>query len=126
VERPTIPTINFRIFKMDSPDAWLVVGVDGQCPDCFGVMWSLRLGVASTGFAFSAGVEITDKAGNVDEVFRLSEEATSAADAADLIQRYSTEVAPNGRGPPRARRSISTSPSRSSVRTRDPGHVSGT
>jgi hypothetical protein len=92
VERPTIPTINFRIFKMDSPDAWLVVGVDGQRPDCFGVMWSLRLGVASTGFAFSAGVEITDKAGNVDEVFRLSEEATSAADAADLIQRYSTEV----------------------------------
>ena len=39
-----------------------------------------------------SGVEITDKAGNVDEVFRLSEEATSAADAADLIQRYSTEV----------------------------------
>ena len=42
--------------------------------------------------AVSAGVEITDKAGNVDEVFRLSDEATSAADAADLIQRYSTEV----------------------------------
>jgi hypothetical protein len=90
-KQPTIPTIDFRIFKMDSQDAW-VVGVDGQRPDGFGVTWSLRLGVASTGFAVSAGVEITDKAGNVDEVFRLGDEATSAADAADLIQRYSTEV----------------------------------
>jgi hypothetical protein len=91
-KRPTIPTIDFRIFKMDSQDVWLVVGVDGQRPDGFGVTWSLGLGVASTGFAVSAGVEITDKAGNVDEVFRLSDEASSAADAADLIQRYSTEV----------------------------------
>ena len=90
--RPTIPRIDFRIFKMDSQDARVVVGVDGQRPDGFGVTWSLGLDVASTGFGVSASVEITDKAGNVDEIFGLSDEATSAADAADLIQRYSTEV----------------------------------
>lgn len=33
-----------------------------------------------------------DKAGHVDEAFRLSDEAASATDAADLIRRYSSEV----------------------------------
>lgn len=90
--RPAIPTIDFRIFKMDSQDARVVVGVDGQRPDGFGVTWSLGLDVTSTGFEVSARVEITDKAGNVDEVFRLSDEGASASDAADLIRRYSSEV----------------------------------
>ena len=54
--------------------------------------WSLGLDVTSTGFEVSTRVEITDKAGNVDEVFRLSDEGASATDAADLIRRYSSEA----------------------------------
>src|SRR5262245_37654476 len=68
--RPTIPKSDFDIFRMaDSQDARVVVGVDAWRPDGIGVMWSVRLDVASSKFEVSAGVEITDEDGNVDEVF---------------------------------------------------------
>jgi hypothetical protein len=85
--------IGFRIYQVaDSPDVLLGVSASVQRPNAPGVAWSVVLKVSPHRLSIEGAVEVDEESGSVKEVFSLNTEAATAAEAADLVSRYSEEV----------------------------------
>jgi hypothetical protein len=85
--------MKYRMFKVgDRPDAVIALVVEGERPDGCQVTWSLGVQAGPEKLTVDAAVEITLEDGNVVEVFTVTSEPQTAAQAADVIERYATRV----------------------------------